>query len=277
MCTAGYCIPSVGAGGSSGQGGAAQGGAGNSSQGGSSQGGASASGGTSAGGTSTGGTNAGGTNAGGTSTGGTSTGGTSTGGTSTGGTSTGGSSGAASTLIVASDGDVAPGSNSVGVSGAWFTFAAMKPVSTIVSSFVGSNVCVSGMVVDTDAFGPTLALNLNQPSATGTAGSYVPSAHGITGFSFEISGTPTNLQVSYLANDTAQSEYCRSLTPSTTVPTAVSVASTSYQCWIAGGAAGNPSTAYVALRFQVVTDTNRPTYTYNFCITNLRAILAAGA
>jgi hypothetical protein len=286
VCLAGYCLPDTGSGGASsgGSGGDASPGSGGST-GGSAQGGSSGDGGTggSTGGSggSTGGTG-GSTGGAGGSTGGaggsTSTGGTggSTGGTggSTGGT--GGSSGASSTLILAEDGWVADGSNSVGIVGPWYIF--YDRYSTIFAlpngpdfTGAGEQICVEGTVSQSDEYGPTVALNLNQPDAAGDPLGYVPADHGVTGFSFDISGSPMPSSVQVTFSGTDMSSYCRFFTPPST-SNSVKVSQAILDCWNGSGTSGSTSTAYEAIQFQLPVNYFADGQEFHYCISNLRAL-----
>ena len=269
LCLAGYCLPDSGSGGdgTSGSGGSTGGGA---------QGGSSGDGGT---GGSTGGTG-GSTGGTGGSTGGTSgsTGGTSgsTGGTggSTGGT--GGSSGASPTLILAEDGWVTSGSNSVGIVGPWYVF--YDTYSTISAlpngtdfTGAGEQICVEGTVSQSDDYGPTVGLNLNQPDMTGDPLGYVPADHGVTGFSFDIAGSPmpSSVQVTFAGTD--MSAYCRFLTPPGT-SNSVKISQASLDCWNGSGTSASTSAAYQAIQFQLPVNYFADGQEFHYCISNLKAL-----
>lgn len=260
-CFAGYCVPETSAGGSGGSG------TGGASVGGSTQGGSGGTGGSALGGT---GGSLGGS---GGSLGG--TGGGSLGGSGgTGGGGTAGSSGEPSTKIVAEDGWVAEGSNTVGVVGPWFVF--VDQYSTIIPlpneidfSDAGDQICVAGIVRQSDEFGPTVALNLNQPDPEGDPLGYVPAEHGVTGFSFAISGSalPSTLQITYAGLDGSQ--YC---TFTTSTSTSLRFSQTTLDCWSSGGAIGSTSTSYATLQFQLPVNYHADGQVFDFCITNLTAL-----
>jgi hypothetical protein len=288
-CFSGYCLPSdFGSGGSStgGTGGDNSSGSGGTT-GGSAQGGSSGHGGTGgttggSGGTggSTGGTggSSGGTGGSSGGTGG-STGGTggSSGGTGGGsGTGGGGTGGTASTLIVAQDGWVADGSNSVGIVGAWYTF--YDKYSTIAAlpggldfTGAGDQICVSGTISHSDDYGPTVALNLNQPDPAGDGLGYTPATHGVTGFSFDIDGSPmpSSIQVTFSTPD--MTNYCRFFTPPST-SNSISISQAQLDCWNGSGTPGNTSTSYQAIQFQLPVNYFADGQSYHYCITNLRAL-----
>ena len=253
MCLSGYCIPTVGTGGT-GAGGAGQGGS--TAHGGSAQGGAAH---------------------GGSAQGGAAHAGAAQGGSAQGGSAQGGSSGA-STLIVSMDGWIADGSNSVGIVGPWFMFGddASGPNSTFSplpggTDFTGAGdqICVSGTVSQSDTFGPTLAFAFNEPEKA--AMPYVPSAHGVTGFSFGLSGTvPPALQVSYKVSDSE--EYCRLIRPPSANSNTVRFSSTTQDCWTSGGTTPSATASFTEMHFQLPVNYFSDGQAFNFCITNLKAI-----
>jgi len=266
-CLAGFCVPDSGSG---------TGGAGGSTGGGTSGGtGGSTGGGTSGG---TGGSTGGGTSGGtGGSTGGSgATGGASSGGS--GGTSgTGGTGGVAggtaSTLIVAEDGWVAEGSNTVGIVGPWYVFydteSTIQPAGG--TNFIGPDICVTGTVSKSDEYGPTVGLNLNQPDPDGDPLGYVPAEHAVTGFSFNIEGEqlPSSLQITLSAVD--GSSYCGFLTPPGAVNT-VSVTQAQLDCWNGAGTPAATTGSFDSIQFQLPVNHHADGQAFAFCLTNLRAL-----
>jgi hypothetical protein len=239
-------------------------------------GGASGAGGSGVSGSSPGGSSQGGNSQGGNSQGGSSQGGSSQGGTISAGGSAG-SAGAPSTLIYATDGFVAPGTNSVGVTGPWFTYKdTYSTISPTDFSTSGSQICVQGTVSHSDVYGPTIGLNLNQTAAaSSTPGAYIPSAHGVTGFSFDISyptSLPSELQIGYHTLGDA-AEYCVVRAPLATGNT-VYFSSAYQDCYSASpGPAASTSGSYQSIQFQLPVNYYADGQSFNFCITNLRAIL----
>jgi hypothetical protein len=259
-CLSGYCLPETSVGGSGG------GGTGGVSSGGSAQGGSGGTGGSARGGS---GGSLGGT---GGSLGGTGGSGGGTGGGGTGGGS--GSSGTPSTHIVAADGLVVDGSNTVGIVGPWYVFvdqySSIVPLPNEIDfADAGDQICVSGIVRQSDEFGPTLALNLNQPDLDGDPLGYVPAEHGVTGFSFAISGTylPSKLQITYAGLDGSQ--YC-AFTSATSA--SLSFSQTILDCWNGSGATGSTSTSYATLQFQLPVNYHADGQVFDFCITSLTAL-----
>jgi hypothetical protein len=259
VCTSGYCLPDSGSGGSGAGGGGGSPGTGGVSAGGGPQGGVGGSDASGGAGGSTGGT-----------------GGSSGGAGGAGGSSgTGGSGGTPTTLIVTNDGWVAEGSNSAGVVGPWYVF--FDTYSTILplpggSDFVGAGpaVCVQGTTSQSDVYGPTVALNLNQPDGEGEPLGYVPLDHGVTGFSFGISGSlpPSYLQVTFAGLDDAQ--FCRTFVASST--NTVRLSDTSLDCWNPTGAQGSTSTSFKTLQFQLPVNYHADGQSFDFCLTNLTAL-----
>ena len=265
-CFAGYCVPETSAGGSGGSG------TGGASVGGSSQGGSSANGGSEAGGTGGGSLGGSGGSLGGT--GGGSLGGT--GGGSLGGTGGGGgSSGTPSTTIVAEDGWVAEGSNSVGIVGSWAAFvdrySTIEPgLNGLDFSGAGNDVCVTGIIRQSDEYGPTLSLNLNQAEPGADALGYIPADHDVIGFSWGLSGSalPSTIQVSYAT--ISATYFCSFLTASTSG--SLQISATRESCWESGGAVGSTAASYTALQFQLPVNYHADGQVFDFCITNLTAL-----
>jgi hypothetical protein len=262
LCTSGYCLPDTGTGGTGGTGGV--GGTGGSVGGG---------GGTLGGSGGTAGGTVGGTGGTGGSVGG--TGGTVGG---TGGTGGGaGSSGGAppSTAIVTADGWVADGSNTVGIVGPWYVFydqySSIFPLPGLVDfTDAGASVCVEGSISQSDEYGPTLALNLNQPDGEADPLGYVPADHGVTGFSFGVTGSPlpTTMQITYAGLDGSQ--HCTLLTPSSS--NTLRISQTILDCWNGSGTAGSVSTSLEAIQFQLPVNYYSNGQAFSFCITNLTAL-----
>jgi hypothetical protein len=251
-CLVGYCVPSSGTGGVSAGGATGQGGT--FAQGGTPQGGAAQ---------------------GGAAHGGSPQGGAPQGGAPQGGAAQGGAGGTPTTAIVAVDGWIAAGSNTVGVVGPWFVYSDVNstinvsPAGGTDFTGAGSQICVSGTVSQLDTYGPTIGFNFNEPDTV--VGAYVPSAHGVTGFSFGISGTvPSALQVGYhTVGDTA--EYCSTILTPSALSNTVSLAGTRLDCWMTGGAAGSAAGSYQSLQFQLPVNYFSNGQAFNFCITNLKA------
>jgi len=250
-CLSGYCVAEIGSGGSGGGSGFGNGGA---STGGGSQGGAGGTGGSDVGGS------------------GGSTGGT--GGPGGAGTGGGGSGGTPSTQIVAADGWVADGSNTVGVVGPWYVF--VDQYSTIEAlpsgpdfTGAGAEICVSGIIRQSDEYGPTVALNLNQPDPEGEPLGYVPDDHSVAGFSYALSGSalPSVLQITYAGLDGSQ--YCifTNLTAAN-----VNIAQTGLDCWDSTGVTGSTSLSYATLQFQLPVNYHADGQVFDFCISSLTAL-----
>lgn len=263
-CLDSFCLPNgVGVGGSGGgsaQGGAAQGGS--TAQGGAAQGGSTAQGGAAHGGS-------------------TAQGGAAQGGAAQGGAAQGGSGGLGitpTTTIISSGGWIAPGSNTVGVVGSWFLYGdtystiSAYPTGGVDFTGVGSQICVSGTVSQSDTYGPTIGFNLNQPDTT--VEGYVPATYNVVGFSFGLSGTelPSALQVGYHTFGTTSEEYCTTIFDPVTAGNTVDISTSRLDCWVAGGAAASTSTSYQSLQFQLPVNYFADGQAFNFCITNVRAI-----
>jgi len=198
-----------------------------------------------------------------------------TGGGGTGGTGGGGTGGTPTTLIVANDGWVAPGSNTVGIAGPWYffydTYSSIFPLPGGVDfTGAGTQICVEGTTSQSDEYGPTVALNFNQPDTTVAAAGYVPADHAVTGFSFGFTGTPLpgSVQITYAALDGSQ--FCRVITASSAQTLLIS--DTIQDCWNGTGTAASTSTAYEAIQFQLPVNYYSEGQAFSFCITNLTAI-----
>jgi len=264
-CFDGYCLPESsvgGSGGGSGTGGATNGGG--------TQGGSGGTGGSSLGGTGGSGGSGG--------TGGSKGGSGGSGGTGGGSSGMGGGGGSGgtggTTEIVATDGVVVAGTNTVGVVGLWYVFVDKDSTITpqpngIDFTDAGSDICVTATTRQSDEFGPTLAIDLNRPDPAGDPLGYVPAEHGVTGFSFTMSGAalPSVLQITYAGLDGSQ--YCIF-----TEDTAGSLpfSATTKDCWNSGGAAGLTTTSYATLQFALPVNYHADGQTFDFCISNLTAL-----
>lgn len=274
-CFSGYCLPETSLGGSSGSGGSgggSKGGSGGTLSGGS---GGSSNGGSGGNLGGTGGSSNGGSGGSLGGTGGSKGGSGGSGGTGGGGTGGGGTGGTPSTKIIAEDGWVAEGSNSVGIVGSWSAFVdTYSEINSLPGGVdftgAGSDICVSGIISQSDEYGPTISLNLNQPDPAGDALGYIPLDHNVTGFSWGLSGSalPSTIQVTYATPD--ETYYCAFLTAATSG--SLQISGTRLSCWDSGGAVGATSTAYSALQFQLPVNYHADGQTFDFCITNLTAL-----
>jgi hypothetical protein len=134
----------------------------------------------------------------------------------------------------------------------------------------GADVCVSGTISQSDEYGPTLALNLNQADTALDPLGYVPADHGIVGFTWGITGSapPSTLQVTFLGMD--GSNYCEFMTPGTS--NALSIAQAQLDCWNGSGTAATTSTSFQAVQFQLPVNYHADGQAFSFCITNLKAL-----
>jgi hypothetical protein len=284
-CFSGYCLPPLGTGGTSAEGSGGDTSSSGGSTGGSPEGGSAGHGGSSS---SSGGTTGGsssssggtGPSSGGSSsaTGGSSSSAGGTGGSSSGtggGSGTGGSGGTPSTLIVTQDGFVAPGSNSVGIAGPWFTFkdtvSTISPLPNGVDfTGAGDQICVEGTISHSDDYGPTLGLNFNQPDTSLDPATYVASDHGVTGFSFTLEGTlPGTMQITFGSVDQTVN-YCKFVTPGSS--NSITISSAQLSCWQTGGANATSSMPFTSIQFQLPVNYAADGQTYQYCISNLRAL-----
>jgi len=198
-----------------------------------------------------------------------------TGGTGGAGTGGGGTGGTPTTAIVAYDGWVAPGSNTVGIVGPWYffydTYSSIFPLPGGVDfTGAGNEICVQGTTSQSDEYGPTVALSFNQPEGEAEGLGYIPADHGVTGFSFGFTGTPLpgSVQITYAALDGSQ--FCRVITASSSQT--LLIADTIQDCWNGTGTAASTSTAYQAIQFQLPVNYYSEGQAFNYCITNLTAI-----
>jgi hypothetical protein len=183
-----------------------------------------------------------------------------------------GAGGVPGTEIITSNGVVLAGTNDVGIAGPWaMNYPAGSTLNYITSSpafaMAGSQVCVTGYVGAGNTateWGAALSLALNQ-----AAGTYTPSAHGLLGFGFTVTGSnvPAYLQLGYVQADGTQ--YCTLMVTGPGAHTFY-LSNATYDCWNGGGAVASPNMDFQLLWIQV---RSSAVSTFDFCVTNVHAIV----
>jgi hypothetical protein len=182
------------------------------------------------------------------------TGGSSGVGGSSGTGGSGGMGGTPTTAIVSYDGWVAEGSNTVGIVGPWYTFydfySSIYPLPGLTDfTGAGETICVQGTTSQSDEYGPTVALNFNQPEDEADPLPYIPADHGVIGFSFGFSGSPLPGSVQITFSSVDGSSYCRVITAASSQTLLFS--DTILSCWSGSGTAASTTTAYESIQFQL--------------------------
>jgi hypothetical protein len=204
--------------------------------------------------------------------------------------------------LTPADGWVDGMSNTIGVQGAFFSYADPTTFTSLTDTIKAGMNCVQGTVAQvnlmctvkppaTDCYGTTwgaaVGLNLNQPNVPGdggvmmggTAVAYDGTKAGITGFAFDISGdtVPTQANFRFLINDGATNQYCSP--PASGIkkgPNVFKLADLIEECWLATPKAtdlkGNTATNnIVKIAWQVVSNSTS-TIPFNFCVNNIEAL-----
>jgi hypothetical protein len=203
------------------------------------------------------------------------TGGSSGVGGSSGTGGSGGMGGTPTTAIVSYDGWVAEGSNTVGIVGPWYTFydlySSIYPLPGLTDfTGAGETICVQGTTSQSDEYGPTVALNFNQPEDEADPLPYIPADHGVIGFSFGFSGSPLPGSVQITFSSVDGSSYCRVITAASSQTLLFS--DTILSCWSGSGTAASTTTAYESIQFQLPVNYYADGQAFNYCINNLTAI-----
>jgi len=221
---------------------------------------------------------------------------TGTGGTSSGtaGTGTGGSAPVAGVPLTPMMGWVDGMSNSLGIQGAFFTYADPTTTMTLMSdTMTSAKICMKGTAAKvvmpctvvapaTDCYGTywgaAIGFNLNQPNdpVTMMGGTPVPfNASAIKGFAFDVDGMTVPLPKDFRFNiEDATTQYC------TTTPKGVKPGTNTYlfsdlvsKCYatMPGPTAETIQMGVVKISWQIVTNTSA-TVPFDFCISNVVAI-----
>ena len=202
--------------------------------------------------------------------------------------------------IVPMDGWVDAASNSLGIVGAFYAYADDTSKMSQVGTFVGATGCMSGtaaQVIDPCTIAPTandcfgtywgaaMGLNLNQPKDPATMmGVKDPlpfDASALKGFYFELSGDmiPASKSLRFKVEN-ATGEFCTPPTKKVTFgPNQFEFKDLIAECWHttdpANATAETAQSALIKISWAVVTSKDAAV-PYNFCVSNIRALLKAG-
>ncbi len=184
-------------------------------------------------------------------------------------------------IVPDADGFVAPGSNSVGIHGSWFTYSDctdLKGVNcaTVTSptgtgfANVGGKICTSGMTSDaTGAWGAGIGLELSDGPPQQP---YDTVANGVKGFCFVLSGTTiptTSIRVAFPTQDNNDNAYFEAVT--TPGMHTVLFSDTAQGSWVTSKAAFEP-TKVMLMQFQIPSSTTAPV-PWDFCVEGVTAVM----
>jgi hypothetical protein len=184
------------------------------------------------------------------------------------------------------EGRIALEQNGAEIEGPFFTYGdssgrtQIGPSAALQSS---NGYCVAGsagQVINMDfggTYGAVAALNLRQPAGSDVVGGYDAEGHGVAGVGFEIRGE-TGGRLRFVAKMLGVHDgFCVD-----SVPECASGCSIAFRfqdltqnCWNPGGVVLTPNNV-AALEWQITTTDEGPT-PFDFCVENLRALLAEGA
>jgi hypothetical protein len=194
--------------------------------------------------------------------------------------------------LIWTDGWIDSAANSLGVVGAVFDFGDNH--STRTANIAGADACISGeaamvdmnctpMAPATDCYGEfwgtAIGINVNQPidpvtmMGVETPMAFDFTAKGVTGFTFDITGTTVPTSLRFKVEDSSATEYCTpSLVPVLPGTNTIRFSDLLSQCWdpALGGTAPTGSDV-VKIAWAVVTNSSSAV-PYDFCIANLVAI-----